>query len=595
MGTAPPPFREPVFKSGDVIEGRYRIIKVIGEGGMGTVYLAEHVLIQRRYAVKVLHPEFATDSDVIERFMNEARAAGTLGHPNIVESTDMGFARDEMPYIVFEYLEGSPLSDEVYRLRGLPVRRTLKIAHQIASALESAHAAGIIHRDLKSDNVILTHRDEVTDHVKVIDFGISRFTEAETSAGGGSRRRAMVMGTPEFMAPEQVTTPDAVDQRTDIYALGVVLYEMLAGRTPFINNNDNDELLHKILLEEPPPLERPEVPPGLVEMTFERLLAKDPAKRFQTMKDVKAALEAFWGASRRESQPIEPIAIEVPVKPQPAPVEAIALPPPPPSRTGAIIALVLAVLAGVAGGALMLQSTKLAPHSDSAAVAALDSTASEIASVIDTTANAAQLRAQGTASAPMLRAAIETDAATLADMVRDGALAKPGAGEVMEIVQARSGKRTSLLRLPASAKPLPDVGEDPHAVVADGQLRIVAGAPVAAANASAVGGDVLISAPVDLQGVAGKLQGHVLDARLDGLGAPVVLIPSTTSAGEQVSRPVAPKAAKGTRLTLVATVARVTPADVYRTPALGSFGAAGVLLAIFVVSTILRGRKSRAS
>ena len=139
------PARDPVFKSGDVLEGRYRIIREIGSGGMGTVYLTEHVLIKRRLAIKVLHPEFATDAEVIERFMNEARAVGTLGHPNIVESTDMGFARDEMPYIVFEYLEGSALSDEVYRLQGLPVRRALKIAHRVGQrpiGTKQLHPAG---------------------------------------------------------------------------------------------------------------------------------------------------------------------------------------------------------------------------------------------------------------------------------------------------------------------------------------------------------------------------------------------------------------------------------------------------------------------
>ena len=590
MGTAPPPIREPVFRPGDVIEGRYRIIKVIGEGGMGTVYLAEHVLIQRRYAVKVLHPEFATDADVIERFMNEARAAGTLGHPNIVESTDMGFARDEMPYIVFEYLEGSPLSDEVYRLRGLPVRRALKIAHQIASALESAHAAGIIHRDLKSDNVILTHRDEIADHVKVIDFGISRFTEAETSEGGGGRRRATVMGTPEFMAPEQMTNPEAIDQRTDIYALGVVLYEMFAGRTPFINNNDIDELLRKILTEEPPAIDRPEIPPGLLEMTFERMLAKDPAKRFQTMKDVKGALEAFWGASRRESQPIEPIAIEVPPAAAPVPAEAIALPPPSKSRAGLFLALALALIAGGAGALLMLQSKKLAAHSDPAAAATVDTAASDLASALDATANEARMRAQGTASAPVLRAAIQTDAATLADMVRDGALAKPGPGEVLEILQVRGTARSSLLRLPESAKSLSDAAEEPHVAVVDGQVRIVAGAPVSPANASPVSGEVMLSEPVDLQAVASKLKGHVIGAQVEGLGAPIVLVPATPGAGEQVSRPVGAKAIKAGPITVVATVARVMPSDVYRTPALGSFAAAGLLFLIFAIGTVLRGR-----
>src|SRR5438045_231664 len=135
----------------DIIDGRYRVIKTVGEGGMGTVYLAEHTLIKRRVAVKVLHPELAGDGKVVERFMNEARAAGTLGHPNIVESTDMGFTGGHVPYIIFEYLEGTLLTDEIYRVGGLPVRRAVLIARQIADALRAAHAADIVHRDLKSD------------------------------------------------------------------------------------------------------------------------------------------------------------------------------------------------------------------------------------------------------------------------------------------------------------------------------------------------------------------------------------------------------------------------------------------------------------
>ena len=153
--------REAVVKTGDVVEGRYRIIHALDEGGMGTVFLAEHMLIKRRVAIKILHPELATDANMIERFMNEARAAGTLGHPNIVESTDMGFTREQVPYIVFEYLEGTLLIDEIYRLGGLPVRRALRIANQIASALHAAHNAGIVHRDLKSENIFLTDKDDL--------------------------------------------------------------------------------------------------------------------------------------------------------------------------------------------------------------------------------------------------------------------------------------------------------------------------------------------------------------------------------------------------------------------------------------------------
>jgi serine/threonine protein kinase len=275
------------LQSNDVIDGRYRVIKTVGEGGMGTVYLAEHTLIKRRVAVKVLHPELASDGKVVERFMNEARAAGTLGHPNIVESTDMGFMDGAIPYIVFEYLEGSLLTDEIYRLGSIPVRRAVKIAQQIASALHAAHAAAIIHRDLKADNIFLTDRGEMLDHVKVLDFGISKFLEA----GDEKTRRGMIMGTPEFMAPEQITSPDSVDARSDVYALGVILYEMLAGRRPF-TNDDPRTLLHRIVHTEAPPIERLEVPRGLHDLVF-KLLEKDPDERVQTMADVEAVLDLY--------------------------------------------------------------------------------------------------------------------------------------------------------------------------------------------------------------------------------------------------------------------------------------------------------------
>ncbi len=279
--------RDAVVRPGDVIEGRYRIIEVIGEGGMGTVYLAEHALIKRRVAVKILRPDLASDANVIKRFMNEARAAGTLGHPNIVESTDMGFIDVSVPYIVFEYLEGSLLTDEIARLGSLPVRRAVSITRQIASALGAAHHAGIVHRDLKSDNIFLTDRGELMDHVKVLDFGISKFLEA----GDDRTRRGMVMGTPEFMAPEQITDPDSVDVRSDVYALGATLYEMLAGRRAF-TNDDPRTLLHRIVHTEAPAIERPDVPRGLHDLVF-KMMAKNPDERLQDMADVEAVLDLY--------------------------------------------------------------------------------------------------------------------------------------------------------------------------------------------------------------------------------------------------------------------------------------------------------------
>ncbi len=290
-----PDSRETVVEIGEVVDGRYKILELLAVGGMGTVFLAEHWLIKRRVAIKFLHRELVTDPDMIRRFMNEALAAGTLGHPNIVESTDMGFTRTDIPYIVFEYVQGKALSEEVARLGSLTVRRALKIAYQIASALEATHRAGIVHRDLKSENILLTERDDIVDHVKVLDFGISRFLAASDRTAVG----ATTMGTPEFMAPEQITSPDAVDHRADIYALGCVLYEMLTGTVPFAYAGPTGDLtathalLHHIINTPPPLLDRDDAPTGLRELIAEKLLAKDPADRFQSMTEVRGGLESF--------------------------------------------------------------------------------------------------------------------------------------------------------------------------------------------------------------------------------------------------------------------------------------------------------------
>ena len=305
---------KPPVEIGEVVEGRYKILRPLAEGGMGSVFLAEHWLIKRRVAMKILHRELADDAEMIRRFMNEALAAGTLGHPNIVESTDMGFTRGDVPYIVYEYIEGTLLTDEIYRLPELPIRRALRIAYQIASALDAAHNAGIIHRDLKADNVFLTDKFDALDHVKVLDFGISRFlTSSQRTA-----RKNTLMGTPEYMAPEQIIAPETVDKRADIYALGVVLYEMLAKRLPFPLTAEDGRaktkhtpdleathaMLHRIVGEPPPPLVRHDAPPGLGEMICEKLLAKDPAKRYQTMKDVQGAIEAFASVTRSRNNSV---------------------------------------------------------------------------------------------------------------------------------------------------------------------------------------------------------------------------------------------------------------------------------------------------
>lgn len=272
-----------MVKTGDVVEGRYRVVQTLGEGQLGAVYLAEHMTLGRRVALKVLRGELANDASVIERFMTETRKAGTLGNANIVESLDIGLTSGLLPYVVFEYLEGALLTDEIYRVGGLPVRRTVRIAQQIASALAAAHAAGIVHGALESDTVFLVDKDDVIDHVKVIDFGVARL--------------AARVGTPEFLAPERITTRGFADKRADVYALGVMMYEMLTARRPFSNDDDERALMHRIVTAAPPPMQRPDVPKALEELVG-KLLSKDPAAR-PSAEEVESALAVLAIATPR--------------------------------------------------------------------------------------------------------------------------------------------------------------------------------------------------------------------------------------------------------------------------------------------------------
>ena len=271
---------------GQLIDGRYRVSREIAVGGMGVVYEAKHVKIGRSVAIKVLHRDMAGDAEVVGRFLNEARAMGTIGHPNIVACTDFGELPGHLPYLVLEYLDGRTLGDEIAASGPMPVVRALRIGIQVASALEAAHARGVIHRDLTSGNVFLTKTDGDWDHVKVLDFGISKFLMATESSP--KTRRGFTMGTPEFMAPEQVTHPDVVDARVDIYSLGVILYQMLSGKTPF-GGVPVQTLFLQVVNELPPPIEREDIPEEVLAL-LDRALAKSPGDRFADMTELGAEL-----------------------------------------------------------------------------------------------------------------------------------------------------------------------------------------------------------------------------------------------------------------------------------------------------------------
>jgi serine/threonine-protein kinase len=278
--------------------GNYRITKLLGEGGMGLVYLAEHPGLGRRAAVKVLHPSLAGSDEMIQRLFNEARAANTIGHRGIVEVSDFGVLPSGAPYLVMEFLDGESLAVRVNAAGRLSLGGALEIADQIAGAVGAAHAKGIVHRDLKPDNIFLV-RDPLLpgrELLKILDFGIAKLAPRPVSAGDVRTRTGAILGTPRYMSPEQCRDSREVDHRTDIYSLGVILYEMLSGEPPFVSSSWG-ELAHMHIGVTPPGL-RTRLPdlPDNVDRIVQRALEKNPQARFQSMSELQGALKRATGS-----------------------------------------------------------------------------------------------------------------------------------------------------------------------------------------------------------------------------------------------------------------------------------------------------------
>jgi serine/threonine-protein kinase len=282
---------------GTTVAGRYKIIRLLGEGGMGQVYLAEHSAIEKRIALKVLRAEYAHKGEIVTRFQQEAISASRIKHPNVLDVFDFGQLENGCFYLAMEFLEGNDLADELQRSRVLMPARALPIALQICRALAAAHSKGVVHRDMKPENVFLQRTADGEEIVKIVDFGIAQLkpSNEEAQAASSKQRRltrtGMIFGTPEYMAPEQASGKHA-DLRCDIYAVGIILYELFTGGVPFTGETFLG-VLAKHLNEQAPPMQRVypdiQVSPEL-EGVVHKALAKDPNHRYQSMNELAAAL-----------------------------------------------------------------------------------------------------------------------------------------------------------------------------------------------------------------------------------------------------------------------------------------------------------------
>ncbi|MFT3773590.1 MAG: serine/threonine-protein kinase [Minicystis sp.] len=283
------------FQPGDSLDGgKYRIVRLLGEGGMGAVYEGENARIHRRVAIKVLHAAIAAKADVVQRFEREAQAAGRIGSEHIVEVLDLGSSPEGDRFMVMEFLEGESLGDRIRRKGRLSPQEVAGVLHQLLAGLGAAHGAGIIHRDLKPDNVFLVHaRAGRRDFVKILDFGVSKFASLESDLS--MTKTGAVVGTPFYMSPEQARGQE-IDARSDLFSVGVVAYQAVTGRVPF-NAATFNELVFKIALESPEPADvvAPDLDPAFAAI-IARAMVRDPGGRFQTAGEFQAAIAA-WAAT----------------------------------------------------------------------------------------------------------------------------------------------------------------------------------------------------------------------------------------------------------------------------------------------------------
>jgi len=384
-----------MFQLGKIIGGKYELIRLIGEGGMGAVYEARHVEIRQHVALKLLHHQLARDQEIRQRFFREAMSAGEIGHENIIEMHDIGRDVTGSIYLVMELLKGESLAERIRRMGALDVQASTDIMLQVLDALRASHEKGIVHRDMKPENVFLCRLGGRDDFVKILDFGIAKVKDPVD--GESLTRTGTMLGTAAYMAPEQIAGDREADHRMDIYACGIILYQMLVGRVPFDATSVHG-VIYKIMNEDPPPLgDLKSGLPGGLEAAVRRAISRNRDHRFQTAADFAASLVPYGsgrivlGRSSRlpaaapattlaptrpepvvpASAPAEPVApaaiqAEPPVAPPLVPSAPFAPAPPPREKSGVgwvlliviplvLLGLLAVVVVGVVGGMAVLR------------------------------------------------------------------------------------------------------------------------------------------------------------------------------------------------------------------------------------------------
>lgn len=461
---------------GQLLDKKYRIVRLLGEGGMGAVYEGENVRIHHRVAIKVLHAGIATNAAVVERFEREAQAAGRIGSDHIVEVFDLGDLPNGARYMVMEFLDGESLSARVARSTRLAPLAMGSIMVQLLEGLRAAHAAGIIHRDLKPDNIFLPKTKTGADFVKIVDFGVSKFNQLSGDSGMSMTRTGAVIGTPYYMSPEQARGAKESDHRSDLYSAAVVMFECVTGQVPFQADTFN-ELMFKIVLEPQPDPETlvPGLDPAFAAI-IKKGMAREPAARYQTAEEFGQAIsnwmataggsslqttttphlatgtlsEALVGTRRDPSSPDFNAPVSAPGLPvmaqTPNPqlggtnnalASSTVKPNASKSSAGPVIAAIAAVVLLVGGGAIWALTGKSAP----AASATTGPRGSTAVTTAPTTATPPTTPTQ-TAATASSAAAATTAVAPLADAPATGGNASADAGSVSAAVDSKATKST---------------------------------------------------------------------------------------------------------------------------------------------------------